>query len=82
MADHPEIAHLLDLPMALEATLAGPILRVEELLELGVGSMIPTQSAAGETIDVFAGGARIGRGELGGARGRTTVRMVWFQGQD
>jgi len=79
MADHPEIAHLLDLPLALEATLTGPALRVEELLALEVGSIIPTSSAAGESVDVFASGAYIGSGELGAAHGQTVVRMVRFK---
>jgi flagellar motor switch/type III secretory pathway protein FliN len=79
MADFPEIARLLDLPLALEATLEGPALRVEELLQLEVGSVIPTRSTAGGNIDLFAGGAYIGSGELGGAHGRTVVRMVRFK---
>jgi len=78
MADQAEIAHLLDLPLELEATLAGPALRVEELLALEVGSIIPTRAAAGESIDIFAAGAYIGSGELGGAHGKTVVRMVRF----
>jgi flagellar motor switch/type III secretory pathway protein FliN len=77
----PEIAHLLDLPMALEATLAGPSLRVEELMALEAGSVISTSAPAGENIDVFAGGTYIGSGELGGAHGKTIVRMVRFKGQ-
>jgi flagellar motor switch/type III secretory pathway protein FliN len=81
MADQSEVAHLMDLPLALEATLAGPSLRVEQLLALEVGTVIPTTAAAGANIDVFAGGAYIGSGELGGAHGHTVVRMVRFKGQ-
>jgi flagellar motor switch/type III secretory pathway protein FliN len=82
MADHSEIAHLLDLPLQLEATLAGPALRVEQLLALEPGTVIPTTSAAGESVDLFAGGAYIGSGELGGAHGQLVVRMVRFKGQN
>ena len=79
MAESTEIAHLLDLPLELEATLAGPSLRVEDLLDLEVGSIIPTRAAAGENIDIFAGGAYLGSGALGGAHGQTVVRMVRFK---
>jgi flagellar motor switch/type III secretory pathway protein FliN len=79
MTDYPEIAHLLDLPLELEATLEGPALRVEEVLALEIGSVIPTRSVAGDNVDVFAGGAYIGSGELGGAQGRTVVRMIRFK---
>jgi len=82
MADHSEIAHLMDLPLALEATLSGPALRVEELLSLQAGSLIATSSAAGESVDVYAGGAYIGSGELGSAHGQTVVRMVRFKGKE
>ncbi len=81
MADHSEIAHLVDLPLSLEATLAGPSLRVEQLLALEVGSIVATNATAGDNIDVFAGGAYIGSGELGGVHGHTVVRMVRFKGQ-
>lgn len=79
MADFAELAHLVDLPLELEATLEGPALRVEDVLALEVGSLIPTRSAAGDNIDVYAGGAFIGSGELGVSHGRTVVRMVRFK---
>ena len=75
-----EVAHLLDIPLEVEAIVDGPVLRVGALLALGPGSLIATTRAAGETVDIRAGGAWIGAGELAAANGHRVVRMVRFQG--
>ena len=79
MAEVSEFAHLLDIPVDVEATLPGPALTVEELLNLSAGSLVATDRPAGETIDVYAGDAYIGAGELAGTDGRPVVRMVRFR---
>jgi flagellar motor switch/type III secretory pathway protein FliN len=81
MMDAASLAHLLDLPFPVEAALEGPTLRIGDLLALSVGGVIVTRRAAGENIDVFAGGAWIGSGELAGLNGAAVVRMVNFKGK-
>jgi len=74
----PDLEHLLDVPLHFEAVLQGPAMRVGELLALAEGSIVRTGKPAGETVDVFAGGALIGFAELSDANGRRAVRMVRF----
>jgi flagellar motor switch/type III secretory pathway protein FliN len=81
MAGSSEIAHLLDVPLFVEATVPGPTLTVSELLALSVGSLITTGRAAGENIEIIAGEVRIGAGELSSANGRAAVRVVRFGGK-
>jgi flagellar motor switch/type III secretory pathway protein FliN len=82
MADLAPFVPFLDLPLAVEALLEGPTLTVDQLLALGVGGLVTTTRRAGETIDLFAGGARIGAGELGAVKGHAVLRMVSFKGAD
>jgi flagellar motor switch/type III secretory pathway protein FliN len=74
----PDLEHLLDVPLHFEAALQCPAMRVGELLALAEGSIVRTGKPAGETVDVFAGGALIGFAELSDANGRRAVRMVRF----
>ena len=74
--DASQLARLLDLSFQVEATLPGPTLRVSQLLNLKAGSLISTTHPAGESVDVFAGAAYIGSGELNVVNGRHAVRMV------
>jgi flagellar motor switch/type III secretory pathway protein FliN len=67
-----------DLPLEIEVAVAGPSMRVTRILELRAGSVVTTALNEGETVDVFAGGARIGDGELSTHAGRTEIRMVHF----
>ena len=67
-----------DVPVEVEAAVAGPAMRVSELLALRVGSIVATPGCIGENIAVFAGGARIGAGELSNRDRRLALRMVRF----
>lgn len=77
----PQLARLLDLPFQVEASLPGPTLRVSQLLDLKAGSVIATTHPAGESVEVFAGSAYIGSGELNLVNGRHAVRMVSVSGK-
>ena len=81
MADLDQVAHLLDVPLEVEAVVEGSPLRVSQLLELAVGSMVVSPRAAGETVDVLAGQSFLGNGELARANGNRVVRMVSFKGR-
>jgi flagellar motor switch/type III secretory pathway protein FliN len=73
---------LHDVPIDIEAAVAGPRMRVSEILALRAGSVISTGLRAGESIDVFAGRARIGAGEFSSNGHRQVVRMVRFGSKD
>ena len=81
MVDLQNWAHLLDISFGVEASLEGPTLRVRELLTWNVGSVVTTARAAGEDIDIFAGDAHIGAGELAASDGKIVVRMVRVRGK-
>jgi len=79
MADSEQVAHLLDIPLEVEAVVEGYTLSVSTLMELTLGSLVVSGRAAGENVDVFAGKAFLGAGELAQANGRKVVRMVKFK---
>ena len=62
MANFSQVGHLLDIPLEVEAVVEGYALRVSELLELAVGSLVVSGRAAGENVDVMAGRALLGSG--------------------
>jgi len=78
MATPPELEHVLDIPICVEALLPGPPMRVGDLAALAEGSLINTGRQAGETVEIFAAGALLGFAELANADGRCAVRMVRF----
>lgn len=67
-----------DVPVDVEAAVPGPVMRVSELLELRQGDVLNVQHPVGENIPVFAGGSRIGVGELSHINRRLILRMVRF----
>ena len=73
-----QLSWLGDVPMEIEADIPGPMMRLSEILALRAGSVVPTERRVGESVDVFAGGARIGDGELSSHADRALVRMVRF----
>ena len=79
MADFQQVRHLLDVPLEIEAVVEGHPLRVSSLLELAVGSLVVSGRAAGESVDVLAGKAFLGAGELARANGHRVIRMVNFK---
>lgn len=82
MANLAQVGHLLDIPLEVEAVVEGRPLRVSELLELAVGSLVLSERAAGESVDVLAGRTLLGSGELARANGHRVVRMVDFKGKN
>jgi len=78
MGDSERFSWLRDVSIDVEAAAAGPSLRLSDILALTVGTIMPTQLTAGKSIDVFAGGARIGAGEFLLSKRRAAIRMVRF----
>jgi flagellar motor switch/type III secretory pathway protein FliN len=65
-----------DVPVEVEAAFAGPTMRVSQLLALRVSGIVLTTFAVGENIPVYAGGSRIGEGELSSRDQRLAFRLV------
>jgi flagellar motor switch protein FliN/FliY len=59
-----EIGHLADVPIDVEIELARKTMPLRDILGLSVGSVIKMPRSAGENIDILAGGALIGSGEV------------------
>ena len=74
-----ELGAFLDLPLNVEAILRGPSLRIAELLALRHGTVLRTMLPAGANVEVTAGDAIIGAGELTVSGGRLAVRMLGFR---
>lgn len=81
MADLGKVGRLLDIPLDVEAVVEGRTLRVGELLELAVGSLVVSGRPAGESVDILVGRTLLGAGELARANGHRVVRMVNFKGK-
>lgn len=77
-----ELEAFLDIPVEVEAVLGGLSLSVGNLLSLSPGRIVTSNLPAGVDVDVAAGGAAIGRGELTVSRGRLAVRIVGFREMD
>ena len=58
------IAHLADVPVNVTADLQALALTVGDILALKPGSLLRTDRAAGDSIDLRAGGQFIGNAEL------------------
>lgn len=79
MLKSSELAPFLDIPVEVDAILNGLILRVGELLALEPGRVVASALPAGGSVDVTAGGAVIGKGELTVSGGHVAVRMLEFR---
>jgi flagellar motor switch/type III secretory pathway protein FliN len=76
--ERERFAWVEDVQLTIEAVIPCRPIQVAEILALRPGAVISTPLAAGSNIDVFAGGARIGGGELSRTESRTIVRMAQF----
>ena len=79
MSDCQGFAHLLDVPLLVEAIVPSPTLTVGELLQLQVGSVFTTARPSAETVDLFAGETYVGAGELVESGGYAAMQMVRFK---
>ena len=82
MTELEQAARLADVPLEVEVELARKTLTVRELLELEPGSVIKMPRAAGENVDVLAGGARIGSAEIVMIEDTVGVRITGFNTAD
>ena len=59
-----EVSRLADIPLPLEVEIDRRPMPVSEIMDLRVGSLIVMKRSAGENIDIYIGGVRIGSGEI------------------
>ena len=67
---------LLDVPLKVSVELGRTRMRVQELLELGQGSIVELERLAGEAVDVMVNGHPIALGEIVIVNDRYAVRVV------
>jgi flagellar motor switch protein FliN/FliY len=67
---------LLDVPLRVTVELGRTRMLVQDLLELGQGSVIDLERLAGEPVDVLVNGHPIARGEIVVFNDRYAVRVV------
>ncbi|BBG65382.1 flagellar motor switch protein FliN [Hydrogenimonas sp.] len=59
-----DFERLLDIEVEITAFLGETKLTLDEILHLGVGSVIDLQKPAGESVETYVNGRIIGRGEV------------------
>lgn len=69
--EHPDIKQakadlevLLDVPLTISVELGRVTMKVQEVIDLGAGSIIEIDKAAGEPIDILVNGRLVARGEV------------------
>lgn len=82
MTPMEEIAALADVPVSIEVELGRPLLKIQQILDLDVGSLVELSRAVGENIDVRVGGALVGYGEIVVTDNAVAVRITDFKGEE
>ena len=73
-----EIAHYADVPVTVEAQLDRKAMTVREVLGLEAGAVVWLTRSAGENLDLYAGGALVGFGEIVIIENSMGVRITDF----
>lgn len=76
-----EIAHVADVPLVVEAELDRKIMTVRQILELEAGGVLWLTRSAGENLDIYAGRALFGFGEIVIIESTVGVRITDFNEQ-
>ena len=77
-----QIGHLSDIPINIDVELDRKTMSVREILSLDQGSVIKMVRSAGENIDIYAGGALLGSGEIVIIEESVGVRITDFNEED
>jgi flagellar motor switch protein FliN/FliY len=78
MTPFQEIAAFADVPVKIEVELDRRVMTVREVLRLDVNSVLRMNRSAGENLDILAGNAMIGYGEIVISETTTGVRITDF----
>lgn len=82
MTAFEQIGHLSDIPIDVDVELDRKTMSVREILSLDQGSVIKMVRSAGENIDIYAGGALLGSGEIVIIEEAVGVRITDFNEED
>jgi flagellar motor switch protein FliN len=82
MTPMDEIAAFVDVPVLIEVELGRPLMKLRDILELETRSVVALTRAAGENIDVRAGGALIGYAEIVVTESAAAVRITDFKAEE
>ena len=67
---------LLDVPLRISVELGRTRMRLQEVLELGQGSIVDLERLAGEPVDILVNGRPLATGEVVVANDRYAVRVL------
>lgn len=81
MATTRDLGSLASLPIEIDGVLDERRMTMRELLSLRPGSLVKLQRSAGEYVDVIAGGALLGFGEVVVIENVIGIRMTVFHSQ-
>ncbi len=73
---------LLDVPLRISVELGRARMRVQDLLELGQGSVIDLDRLAGEPVDILVNGRPLAMGEVVVSNDRYAVRVLSINNPD
>lgn len=73
------LGNLALMPVELEGQLDSRIVSMREILALEPGSLLPLNRSAGENIDILAGGALLGYGEVVVVEDMMCIRVTDFR---
>ena len=76
------IGHLADIPIQIDVELGQKNMTVGEILALKKGSVIKMTRSAGDNIDILAGSALLGSGEIVIIEETVGVRITDFNEED
>jgi flagellar motor switch protein FliN/FliY len=71
-----DIEMLLDIPLQLTVELGSARMRIKDILELGLGSVMELDKLAGDPVDVFANGRLIARGEVVVTENQFAIKVI------
>jgi flagellar motor switch protein FliN len=76
MAALEELGHFADVPMTIDVALDCGSLPLSRMVQLSAGTVIRSLRPAGDNVDIHAGGALIGYGEVVPLEGTMGVRIT------
>ena len=79
MTPMQEIAPIQDVPMEVGVELDRRMLKIREILDLQVGSIIRMERSAGENIDIYVGNKLVAFGEIVIIENTMGVRITDFR---
>lgn len=81
MTPGEEVSGFEDVPLHIEVQLDRRVLKVRDIVELGVGSVVRMTRSAGENLDIIIGGVLVGYGEIVVTETSTGVRITDLKGE-